>query len=168
MDSPNRNGDVVGFTYKLCNDGCLEALLYSDETNSCAKYGLGMVQWGNATSGPGSKTKDWCANPARFGETVVPDSNSVSRSTTYLCGTNDADTSGGISTKQYDKLMARSGVFKIKYFVEDKAGNNQEKNYKGNNCASRGTTLLTPIRTVTVKDSLPPVITLHIDADQDE
>merc|ERR1711871_1379148 len=63
----------------------------------------------------------------------------------------------------YSKLAAYAGTFEISYFVEDRAGNNQETRADGTWC---GVTDSTPSRTVIVQDTLAPVITLHMDKEQ--
>merc|ERR1719421_2014719 len=91
-----------------------------------------------------------CAVPATHGQ----------ESPNYLCGTNDEITrkfegkntntfeTDHLFTKQNNFVSeAEAGVYVIYYHVQDKAGNKECK---------------TPSRTVIVKDTLPPVISLHL------
>lgn len=68
---------------------------------------------------------------------------------------------------KYEQLFARQPrEFVIKYFVYDKAGNNQRTKADHTDCPPRtedGQDIRTPLRTVVVQDTLPPVITLHVD-----
>jgi hypothetical protein len=67
----------------------------------------------------------------------------VNSATQQLCHEDDSS----ITRFDHPHMEQNTGVFKIQYHVEDKAGNSAAT---------------TPVRTVVVKDTLPPVITLRL------
>jgi len=132
----------TGFTYKKVQMGIRVKKAYNKYQGSCYKYGLKMVVW---------ESKYQKARAMKiFGKAYF-----ASGSTNYyLCGAND----GQIKYKELPKLQAftrghqlitraEQGEYHIHYTAIDRAGNKQ--------CKQR-------VRTVVVKDTLPPVITLHL------
>jgi len=155
MHSKNNAEPAVapGYTYYPCSD-CAETVPYTENSEGdCSSYGLEMVQWTESDA----ETKEWatktkfptffegCGENAACGDTKY-----------YLCGTNDAhvtDLSNNLENQHarsitHDKITrAEAGKYVITYHVSD-SSNNPE-------CSS-------PSRTVIVRDTLPPVITLHL------
>merc|ERR1712070_1196053 len=89
---------------------------------------------------------------ARRFPNIVPRKDSSGKfaySNYYVCSTNDQNLKFGRTTKNTQSLSEkmRKGKYVISYYVQDKAGNHQRAVAK---------------RTVVVKDTLPPVITLRL------
>jgi len=90
-----------------------------------------------------------------FSSYIPNDLNLDSSTDNYLCSTNDATVAQAehheetAATVPHDKITrAEQGKYIIYYHVQDSSGNHE--------CQP------TPTRTVIVKDTLPPVITLHL------
>eukprot|EP00937_MAST-01D_sp_MAST-1D-sp2_P003618 g3618.t1 len=161
MDS-KIDGKAVGFTYAHCGsktNPCATVKPYSGVPGSCAALGLEMIDWSGRAESCAWATKKYADDfPASF-DCAAPSTHGQ-ESPNYLCGTNDEITrkfeGKNTNTFETDHLFrkendlvseAEAGVYVIYYHVQDKAGN-QECN--------------TPSRTVIVKDTLPPVISLHL------
>merc|ERR1711871_1131620 len=148
-------GTGVGFTYGVCRN-CKRVVPYGNDHGDCSdKFGMEMADFPNRDA-----QRKWAAHPYRFGNAFFPEATESSEM--YLCSTND-DKINAPAPQTYSKLAAYAGTFEISYFVEDRAGNNQETRVDGTWC---GVTDSTPSRTVIVQDTLAPVITLHMDKDQ--
>jgi hypothetical protein len=149
MHSENTSGEAVGYTYFTCN-GCNRVVPYADAANDgCAAYGLEMAQFTAADAA----TKEWAK--AKFNtdtKTYFP-ADSAATTDDYLCSTNDQSIIDNKFTKHshgitHDKISrAQAGKYVIYYHVSDSSGNAEESS---------------PSRTVIVRDTLPPVITLHL------
>jgi len=114
-------------------------------TNSCSQWGLQVARLTGAqlTAAKGKWTKGINFFPMGVGSTDD-----------YLCSTNDENSKKRSNTKnakatKFTRAInrAEAGKFVIEYHVSDKAGNKE--------CA-------TPRRVVIVRDTLAPVITLHL------
>merc|ERR1711871_1825369 len=166
-----------GVTFFPC-DGCRAVQPYSTEQGDCSAYGMEMVQWSwdgyqqaaadpnsllNADA-PGLKGYLYYYIPAAsLDSSQASDSRYTAGGYTdmYLCGVNDAagDYAGHTNNEQIEQALgnshekithAESGKYVIAYKVSDSSNNPQ--------CSS-------PLRTVLVRDTLPPVLTLHIKQD---
>jgi len=130
--------DFVGTAKKTffpCKS-CARVSPYKTEQGDCTKMGLKMAQ------GPFStfiKTK--------YGAKFFPQSGTTND---YLCTTDETKAEHREHVEANAKVAlnrAEAGKYVVQYHVSDLAGNNECK---------------TLMRTVIVKDSLPPVITLHM------
>jgi hypothetical protein len=116
------------------------------QAGDCAKYGLERAYFKFS----GQKKRAL----AKFGTQYI---NSASSSDDYICSTNDfayavKDLDAGqakqtLGMKHSDITHAEAGKYVVSYHVQDKAKNKE--------CSS-------PVRTVIVKDTLPPVIQLKL------
>jgi len=125
-------------TYYVCNNCDRVAKAYSTEQGSCAKLGLKMATFADAAAK--------AAPLAKFSKTYFADASTDD----YLCTATAAtgtDSSVTYSAKSEKITRAESGKYVIFYHVTDKAMNAECTTHK---------------RTVIVKDTLPPVITLHL------
>jgi len=130
--------DFVGAaknTFFPCK-GCARVSPYKEEQGDCTKMGLTMAK------GPFSK---FIKN--KYGAKFFPQSGT---SNDYLCTTTDVHAEHREHIEANSKIAlnrAEAGKYVVQYHVSDLAGNAE--------CA-------TLKRTVIVKDTLPPVITLHM------
>merc|ERR1711990_572031 len=118
---------------------------YSARGSVCGARGLDMLKYDRLTK----KEKKIFAR--RF-PTIVPRKDRTGRyaySNYYVCSTNDQHIKFSRRSKDTRSLTQkmRKGKYVISYYVQDKAGNHQRAVTK---------------RTVVVKDTLPPVITLRL------
>lgn len=143
----------AGFTYGICRN-CKRVVPYGNNNGDCDKFGMEMAKFA------GDAQRKWAAHMYRFGKAFFPEAGETSEM--YLCSTND-DQINAPAPQTYSKLTAYAGTFEIRYFVEDRAGNNQATRVDGTWCGNKNPT---PMRTVVVQDTLAPVITLHMDKDQ--
>ena len=151
MHSTNAAGAAPGYTYYGC-DGCDRVTPYGNAQGDCPARGLEMAQF--ATGDVATKT--WAstgAGKSSFGESYFP-ADAEAKTDKYLCSTNDQATSTSNAETAHAHALthdqierAEAGKYVINYHVEDSSGNPE--------CAS-------PSRTVIVRDTLPPVITLHL------
>jgi hypothetical protein len=142
-------GKTVGYTYVACDD-CDRVVPYSTYQGGCSDKGLLMAAFNNDAA------KDWAK--AEFGASYFPD---VASATTdkYLCSADEPakddafraheKTIEHIDITNHGPNHAEAGKYVIVYHVEDSSSNKQ--------CANSANR-----RTVIVRDSLPPVITLHL------
>merc|ERR1711871_18773 len=162
METPGKNGKPVGYTYAHCGSAslpCKSVTPYGQAPGSCAELGLEMANFqGKQKSCEWIKERYSVDFPADF-DCSAPVTSEVSPN--YICGTNDElmtdeDFMKHKNTHKTDHFFqantnaiseAEAGMYVIYYHVEDTAGNKE--------CE-------TPSRTVVVKDTLPPVITLHL------
>merc|ERR1712054_640510 len=159
MDS-TIGGNKVGFTYHhYTSPTGTPVVPYGSAAGECAKVGLEMVDFtGKEASCNFIKSKYAVDFPTNFNCATGVTTES---SATYLCGTNDelgarlyakhknnALMDELIRDKKTDISRAEAGVFVIYYHVTDNAGNTEVQP--------------SPARTVIVKDTLPPVISLHL------
>jgi len=116
--------------------GCKRVVPYTKNHGDCKKYGLVMY------TGAFSKfvTK-------KYGFSYFPKKGATSNN--YLCTTRavHAEHKDHKAANAKDLTRAEAGKYVVLYHVNDVAGNKECK---------------TPRRTVIVKDSLPPVITIHM------
>jgi len=134
-------GSATGFTYLKC-DSCDKVEPYGSEQGSCSALGMEMASFHSSAV---------LENAARahYGEAYFPQAGSKSDS--YLCAINDLHRpSPGFRTTEEVDSGAAKGVYIIVYHVSDAAGNTES--------SCDGSTA--PRRTVTVQDTLPPVISL--------
>jgi hypothetical protein len=133
-------------TYYMCQ-GCARVRPYGNAHGSCGKYGLEMAKIDAAEKKLLVQWKMW--------RKYFP-ANARATTNDYLCSTNDrawAPKSYPISSvstydAEHDEInRSDAGKYVIFYHVSDKAGNKEK---------------FTPRRTVIVKDTLPPVITLRL------
>merc|ERR1712000_290884 len=143
MHSENAAGNAVGYTYYACN-GCDHVVPYGNAQGDCPARGLEMAKF---AAGADDITLAWVKSGANtpFGASFFPVDASANTDK-YLCSTNDESTSAHSLTHDQIK-RAEAGKYVINYHVEDSSGNAE--------CSS-------PKRTVIVRDTLPPVITLHL------
>jgi len=137
---------AVGYTYYACH-GCNAVVPYGTAQGDCAAFGLEMAQF----TANDANTKAWAKTT--FGDQYFA-ADTAAINTEYLCSTNDQNValtndsnahSHGIT---HDKIArAEAGKYVIFYHVSDSSGNAEE---------------FSPSRTVIVRDTLPPVITLHL------
>jgi hypothetical protein len=124
------------YTYYMCTE-CAQAMRDGSTQGDCAKVGLEMAAFHSA----GAKLKF----AAKFWE-------HSNQSSEYLCSTNDESNTMSAVRKnaivKTDTHSAEAGTYVISYHVADSSKNRE--------CAS-------PKRTVIVRDTLPPVISLHLD-----
>merc|ERR1711907_430361 len=135
-----------GHTYFLIENSTPVVPYTAAVQGDCASHGLKMAIF--------SSTAQQAAAAAKFTGLDLTQSGATD---SYLCSTND-----GVHTDQTPDYLTSSsplghvhqalshadaGKYKIHYHVSDKAGNQE--------CAA-------VCRTVTVRDTLPPVITLHL------
>jgi hypothetical protein len=135
-----------GQTYYQCANCVRVPKAYSAEhQGSCAGLGLKMAQFLNAdgTYNADLKTMAMKKFDAKF--FANPDESTDD----YLCSTNDIGSDHTVtqSTQHTEITRAEAGKYVIFFHVSDSAGNAECKTLK---------------RTVIVKDTLPPVITLHL------
>jgi len=114
----------------------------ASNANSCWQYGLEMAKF--------TSEKQKVAAQLKFGKLFFPSKGASSDM--YLCSTNDQFKVSKViaSSKQLVK-KAQVGKYVIAFHVQDKAGNTE--------ASCPGTK--TQFRTVVVKDTLAPVISLH-------
>jgi len=123
------------YTYYMCT-GCEQAKRDGSTQGGCAAVGLEMASFHSE----GAKTEF----DAKFFGT--------NESSEYLCSTNDQDNT--MSAHRHTAIVkenthnALAGTYVINYHVKDSSQNKE--------CSS-------PSRTVIVRDTLPPVISLHLD-----
>jgi hypothetical protein len=146
MLSKNAAGVAVGYTYYPC-DECNAVVPYGSAAGDCAKFGLKMAKF----AADDANTKAYAKKT--FGDDYFADSST----TEYLCSTNDQDIAltnafnAHSHSITHDKITrAETGKYVIFYHVSDSSGNAEESS---------------PSRTVIVRDTLPPVITLHLHQD---
>jgi hypothetical protein len=150
MHSKNGAGKTPGYTYYGC-DGCDRVTPYGDAQGDCPARGLEMAKFATVSD---AATKTWASSTSNiyFGASYFP-ADATAKTDKYLCSTNDQSTSNNAETAHAHALThdqierAEAGKYVINYHVEDSSGNPE--------CAS-------PSRTVIVRDTLPPVITLHL------
>jgi len=144
-----------GKTYFPITDAKIAASpLVVGQRNDCTKLGMDIATFTNKAEKEAAIDR-FCANPTSCG--FFPDD--TQKRKTYLCSTNDeagrlhsagnGTPKGSLSNQ---KNGAETGDYKIEYFCKDKAGN-KDCDWK------KGTKVY---RRVFVKDTLPPVITLHL------
>jgi len=135
-------------TYYKCVN-CVRTIPYSRFHGSCASRGFEMLKF--------TSNAHKAAVLRKFGRAFVPKSK-YSTTDDYLCSTNDQNmnqknwpafnpTQKYQDAKHDEITRKENGKYVIAYRVKDCAGNSQKKVIK---------------RTVTVKDTLPPVITLTL------
>lgn len=165
-----------GATYKKCEIDCP-----TNKQTGCAALGLKVFKWNS-----GGKRKCWITGHKEPGcqqnpifedlftsadevRAYVPVAGQQGATDRYLCGTND-EGEDGAANKSWDNAsgdfkahghdwtaeQAEYGKFVISYHTVDKSGNTEHKRADGSVCGT------TPKRTVIVKDTLPPVISLHL------
>lgn len=157
MDTKDDKGNFVAATYKGCYSGCKVIVPYGSEQGTCTDYGMQMINWDDLPKA----ARTWAEHPRHFGYPAFrgfPEADETSDQ--YLCG---VDTSAPVpavvpTIGTLDKAI--DGTFKISYHVSDKAGNTET--YNQDNVLCKAGIWGSPIRTVIVKDTLPPVITLHM------
>jgi len=134
--------DGFGFTYLAVKDGKRVRPYDPTETaeNSCGEYGLKMATFRNGKQRFGAQFF--------FDEAFFVDAPATSDE--YLCSTNDhsGEALEDMSDVPHWALTdSEEGVYIVKYQVSDSYGNSQ--------CETK-------YRTVLVKDTLSPVVTLHL------
>jgi hypothetical protein len=153
-------------TYYPCKDCTRIQLPYfglaakANKGNSCESMGLELAKFEGATGKYSAKVmKAARAKYPTFGRSLVDYlyNHDGSSNNDYLCSTNDQNVNydkikginhGITRSTGHSKIMrAEAGKYVIDFHVQDKAGNKECK---------------TPSRTVIVKDTLPPVISLHL------
>jgi hypothetical protein len=146
MHSENESGDAVGYTYFQCH-GCNRVVPYADAANDgCAAYGLEMAKFTDNDK----QTRAYAETT--FGSEFFP-TDTAATTDDYLCSTNDQSIISNKFTAHshgitHDKISrAEAGKYVIYYHVSDSSNNPEE---------------FSPSRTVIVRDTLPPVITLHL------
>jgi hypothetical protein len=152
--SEDKSGDIVGYTYVRCDD-CERVQPYSTFEGGCAAKGLKMAQFTDNDA----DTLKWAKD--EYGSEYFPN---VSSATTdkYLCSAGAFDKNDAFHAHEtnihHEKIngnddgkinSAEAGKYVITYHVQDSSGNAQ--------CTTSAN-----LRTVIVRDSLPPVITLHL------
>jgi hypothetical protein len=148
MHSKNANGKKIGFTYFACK-GCERVVPYGAAQGDCESRGLKMATFGAGNA----KSKAWAMKESSpFGAAFFP-KDAAATTDTYLCTTTETSGLSNAETSHsqgitHDKIeRAETGKYVIFYHVQDSSGNAE--------CSS-------PSRTVVVRDTLPPVITLHL------
>jgi hypothetical protein len=143
-------GRTNGHTYMAIICG-RRVIPYGSKQGDCPKFGLKMAKFSSKAQLKRAQRK--------FHNNKLPKHSRffpAKGATTdyYLCSTNDNGKGWGINTGRHGNTWksskitrAEAGKYVIFYHVSDKAGNKECKTKK---------------RTVIVKDSLPPVITLHM------
>jgi len=176
--TPSGDGNGVGVTYFPC-DGCKAVQPYASAQGDCEAFGLKMINWDWEGYRQGANNTESVLNFNMKGYLYYfipqnslpvelrPESRYISSGYTdmYLCGINDADANDAaqrdawkehVNNAELEKLYgenfekvrhAESGKYVISYKVSDSSNNPQ--------CES-------PSRTVIVRDTLPPVLTLHV------
>jgi len=146
MHSENSAGKAVGYTYYKCH-GCNAVVPYGSAAGDCSKFGLEMAQFTAADANTKAYAK------ATFGDDYFA-ADAAATNTEYLCSTNDQnvaitnDSNAHSHSITHDKISrAEAGKYVIYYHVSDSSNNPEE---------------FSPSRTVIVRDTLPPVITLHL------
>jgi hypothetical protein len=132
---------TYGKTYYAC-DNCMRVVPYKANAGGCAAQGMKMATFGVLDKAAAKKhyTKDGEEESKYFPADALATSNY------YLCSPTDGAVNSFVP-KHGDISHAEQGKYIINFHVSDKAGN---------------TECLTKHRTVVVKDTLPPVITLHL------
>merc|ERR1711937_649500 len=144
-----------GKTYFPITDAKIAASpLVVGQRNDCTSMGMDIATYTNKAEKEAAIDR-FCANPTSCG--FFPDD--TQKRKTYLCSNNDeagrlhsagnGTPKGSLSNQ---KNGAETGDYKIEYFCKDKAGNKDCDWKKGKKVH----------RNVFVKDTLPPVITLHL------
>jgi hypothetical protein len=137
-----------GFTYKAV-DGGVSTVPYGADAGSCAKYGMQMAPKNLLRNGLRRKSVQAHYCNAHEEECRFFPKNAASKSNYYLCSTNDMQVpleKHFAHDIPHDLIAhAEAGKYIITYHAKDKAGN---------------TECITPTRTVVVKDTLPPVISI--------
>jgi hypothetical protein len=153
----------VGFTYYEC-DGCKSIQPYGADAGDCPAFGLEMLQLTDHNSDSRDYMATWLTEEGKDADDYFP--NAASNTTEYFCGTNDEaleephswDGTDVAATNDHTLIdheeisRAEAGKYIIHYHVSDSAGNPE--------CEGGS-----PSRTVIVRDTLPPVITLHLKGD---
>jgi hypothetical protein len=126
-------------TYYPVNNG-KRVKPYKSDDGTCARVGLKMTQW--------TTRKQKKQAQAKFGKKYFS-TGVQATSDEYLCSTNDERMDAHITqTATHDQITrAEAGKYVIFFHVSDKAGNKEVRTLK---------------RTVVVRDTLPPVITLTL------
>jgi hypothetical protein len=124
-------------TYYQCTNCRRVKRAYGKEQGSCGAYGLRMASFRNKYVKASALKK--------FGKLYF----ALKSTDDYLCTSNvQADNFAMTRKTKHNKITrSESGKYIIFFHVKDKAGNAECKTHK---------------RTVVVKDTLPPVITLHL------
>merc|ERR1711968_319104 len=152
----------IGATYFPC-DGCKAVRPYiAGVDGDCKSFGLEMIQWTGLYK-KAAQSADGIVQQLYKQKYYIPevssDYSADGLTDTYLCGINDLDTRKyGDHTNNNDieqkfgpdwakVKRAEAGKYVISYKVSDSSNNPQ--------CES-------PSRTVIVRDTLPPVLTLHV------
>jgi len=113
-----------------------------------------MIQWSDYPAA----ARTWAEHPRRFnGPEFRGFPADDETSDQYLCGLDASAPVPAVVPTIGTVDKAIDGTFKISYHVSDKAGNTETFNQDGEKCSAGS-----PSRTVIVKDTLPPVITLHM------
>jgi len=144
-----------GKTYFPITDAKIAASpLVSGKANDCTGIGMDIATFSNKAEKEAAIDR-FCANPTACG--FFPDD--TQKRKTYLCSTNDesgalhsAGNGAPTGSLTNQKNGAETGDYKIEYYCKDKAGNKDCDWKKGKKVH----------RNVFVKDTLPPVITLHL------
>jgi hypothetical protein len=144
-----------GATYKGVFEGTA-VVPYGGVDGDCTDYGMVMASWpaGNADPSKGKAMAHFTADTADSSGNAFFPSSAASETDHYVC---TDDTSADIpnpyledGTHHSQISAAEAGEYVITYTVEDAHGNGEcEPKY----------------RTVVVQDTLPPVITLHMEHD---
>jgi len=132
---------TYGKTYYAC-DNCQRVVPYKNSDGGCAAHGMKMANFGVLDK---AAAKKHFTNDGEEESKYFP-SDALATSNYYLCRPVDGAVNSFIP-KHGDIAHAEQGKYIINFHVSDKAGN---------------TECLTKHRTVVVKDTLPPVITLHL------
>jgi hypothetical protein len=152
----------IGATYFPC-DGCKAVRPYIAGINGdCTSFGLEMIQWTGLYK-QAAEFADGTVQQIYKEKYYIPgvssDYSADGLTDTYLCGINDLDTRKFGDHTNNNKIEAKfgpdwskvkraeAGKYVISYKVSDSSNNVQ--------CES-------PKRTVIVRDTLPPVLTLHV------
>lgn len=134
-------------TYYKC-EGCkkikTKGSVYAGNNNGgCAKFGLSIAKWAKHEK-----------NAAKFAKEEFPTFFVGGTTTNYLCSANDPKGLESNDPITVTTNKANEGKYMIKYFVKDASGNGPACSNGKCGCAVK--------RTVTVKDTLPPVISLRL------
>eukprot|EP00937_MAST-01D_sp_MAST-1D-sp2_P003118 g3118.t1 len=139
------DGVAHGFTFKRRYATSGAIVPYDGDEGECGQLGMEMANFWESNALLASARRHFCGAGDHKPCPWIP-RDPTQTTNTYLCAINDIkrSTAGYITQAEKDE-EAKAGVYVISYHVQDKAGNRE---------------VAAPTRTVEVRDTLPPVISL--------
>lgn len=150
----------AGNTYYACT-GCARVVPYNTEQGGCSAKGMQMANFVSDAA----KTHFMTLHADQPEESRFFPTGATTTTNYYLCSTNDHASTlmdsyahMGATVNHNEIAHAEEGKYIISYHVADSAGNTEYRRADNSPCQTPA--VIT--RTVLVRDTLPPVITLHL------